>query len=89
MTEQQFEEFCQKVTWHWAKSYAKTHPHWYCRRDEVGDALFEEAVKFLREHKIVRFFYSTPFGYYDKDEYTYWTMGNPIEETTIINRAIR
>ena len=89
MTEEQFEEFCQKVTWHWAKTYARTAPHWYCVRAEVGDAEFEEAVKFIREHKVERMFFSTSFGYYDSREYTYWTMGNPINETTIINRALR
>lgn len=88
MTEEQFDDFCNNVTWHWAKTYAKTFPHWYCVREEVGSEKFEDAVKFIRDHKIERMFFSSKYGYYDRGRYTYWTMGNPIRDTTIINKAI-
>lgn len=89
MTAEEFQEFCDSVEWHWSKTYERTFPHWYCVREEVGDAKFEEAVKFIREHHIKRFFFKKVFGYYDCGEYTFWTMGNPIERTRIINRALR
>lgn len=88
MTEEDFDKFCERVEWHWAKTYAHKFPHWYCVRSEVGDKEFEEAVKFIREHKVVRLFFRTPYGYYDRGKFTYWTMGNPLEQTRIINRAI-
>lgn len=89
MTIEQFDAFCERVTWHWAKTYVDTFPHWYCVRDEVGDADFVDAVNFIREHKQDRFFFRRKYGYYDRGKYTYWTMGNPIDETTIINKALR
>lgn len=89
MTAQQFEEFCGRVKWHWAKSYERTYPHWYCVREEVGDVEFEDAVQFIRENKIDRFFFKRLFGYYDRGAYTYWTMGDPLSDTRIINRALR
>ena len=32
-------------------------------------------------------FYQTSFTYYDYRGMVYWTMGAPLEETTIINRC--
>jgi hypothetical protein len=32
-------------------------------------------------------FYKKKITYYDEDDLVYWTMGAPVEETTIINRC--
>ncbi len=34
-------------------------------------------------------FYHKPITYFDEDGMVYWTMGEPVEETTIINRCTK
>lgn len=81
-------------TRHWR--FAKTMPQWpheYSVRqfdDPPEDqALFEEAVSFIRAQGERRWFEPTGRSsvYLDIDGRQYWTMGAPIKETTIINRA--
>jgi hypothetical protein len=75
---------------------AKTMPQWpheYTVRQfddpQQDQAVFEEAVAFIRAKGERRRF--EPTGklsvYLDVDGRQYWTMGAPIEETIIINRA--
>lgn len=83
-----FDRFLESARWNWAKTYEKYAPHWYCVRDEFGnDTLFDEVVKFMRENSRTEYFFKKPFQYFYHDGWKYWTMGNPINETTIINRA--
>lgn len=81
-------------TRHWR--YAKTMPQWpheYSVRrfdDPAQDqVLFEEAVTFIRAHGERKRFEPTGKSsvYLDIDGRQYWTMGAPVEETIIINRA--
>ena len=83
-----FELFLLRAKWNWAKSYAKTAPHWYVVRGEFADdALFDKVVEEMRQNSVPERFYSKTFQYFYHGGYKYWTMGNPIAETTIINRA--
>ena len=73
-------------------AYAKTMPKWpheYIVRDRVDENLFVNLVKHIRSNGYVGKFYSKEITYYDEDGFTYWTMGAPIEETTIINRCLK
>lgn len=79
---------------HWR--YAKTMPQWpheYTVRryddPEEDQTLFEEAVAFIRAYGELRKFEPTGKSsvYLDIDGRQYWTMGAPVEETIIINRA--
>ena len=81
--------FVAAQSWTFAKTYAKTWPHWYIVRKNVDEASFLEFVKIIRNNGYKGKFYNKEIIYYDLDEYTYWTMGAPIEETTIINRALK
>jgi hypothetical protein len=76
--------------------FAKTMPQWpheYTVRKfqdpKEEQALFEEVVAFIRPHGERRTFEPTGKSsvYFDIDGRQYWTMGAPIEETIIINRA--
>ena len=76
--------------------YARTMPQWpheYTVRrfndPQEQQDLFEEAVKFIRSHGESRIFAPTGRSsiYLDVDGRQYWTMGAPVEETIIINRA--
>ena len=75
------------ASFRFAKSMPKI-PHEYTRRKEWGnDILFEDVVKFIRENGRQERFWSKVYTYYHLDGYKYWTMGAPIAETILINRA--
>jgi len=78
--------FINSAVW----TYAKTMPEWphqYIVRGRVDEKAFLGAVMHIREFGYQGFFYQKPITYFDEDGMTYWTMGAPIEETTIINRC--
>ena len=71
-------------------TYAKTMPEWpheYLVRDRVDTQLFELLARHIREHGLEGRFYRRVLTYFAEDGLLYWTMGEPIEETTIINRC--
>ena len=71
-------------------TFAKTMPEWpheYLVRDRVDTQLFESLVRHIREHGLEGRFYRRVLTYFAEDGLLYWTMGEPIEETTIINRC--
>lgn len=71
-------------------TYAKTMPKWpheYLVRQNVDETLLIKLAAFIRVHGYVGLFYNKENTYYDYDGKVYWTMGAPIEETTIINRC--
>lgn len=83
-----FREFIASRRWQFAKTMARI-PHeytvaaWYpSKRPE-----FDEAVMFIREHGYEQKFFSKTYLYYDVDGLQYWTMGNSLEITKLINRA--
>jgi hypothetical protein len=72
-------------------TYAKTMPAWpheYLVRGRVDPQLFEALVKHIRAHGYAGRFYGRTMTYYDEEGRTYWTMGEPVAETTIINRCL-
>jgi hypothetical protein len=83
---QALREFIDSSQW----TFAKTMPLWpheYLVRDRVDRALFEVLVRHIRQHGIEQHFYQRVLTYFAEDGLLYWTMGEPIEETTIINRC--
>jgi hypothetical protein len=79
-------EFIDSVGW----TFARTMPEWpheYIARERVDENLFEELVRHIRAYGYVGRFYDREITYYDDCGLVYWTMGAPIEETTIINRC--
>jgi len=84
---QELKEFADITPWTFAKTYAKTWPHEYIVRDQVDRDLFLQLVSHIREHGYQGTFYSKPITYFDQSGMVYWTMGAPVEETTIINRC--
>lgn len=87
-----FRIFIRMRQWRFAKTMPQW-PHEYTvrRHDDPAEdqKLFEEAVAFVRAHGEVRTFEPTGsrYVYFDVDGQQYWTMGAPIHETTILNRA--
>jgi hypothetical protein len=70
--------------------FAKTmpdNPHYYTLRKSWGsDEEFNEVVKLIRSEGTEELFFGKPFTYLILDGYRYWTMGAPVEKTTLINR---
>lgn len=78
--------FLKCVTW----TFAKTMPEWpheYIVRKNVNEDLFMQTVIHIRQNGYVGKFYENDIIYFEDDGLIYWTMGNPMDETTIINRT--
>lgn len=74
--------------WTFAKSMPFA-PHEYIVKDKCPLTMeeFEYFVNMQREHGVKERWgkYNNPYLYID--DYKYWTMGAPLEDTTVINRA--
>ncbi len=74
--------------------FAKTmpaHPHWYTLRNDwqhAGKVEFEEAVQFIRDYHYPERFYSKTMQRLNINQMKYWSMGAPLEQTILINRAL-
>jgi hypothetical protein len=82
----QLRGFIEEQQW----TFAKTMPEWpheYIFRDHVDETLFEELVRQIRAYGHEGQFYAKVLTYYEEAGTVYWTMGAPIEETTIVNRC--
>jgi hypothetical protein len=78
--------FIERERWTFAKT-AHDWPHEYLVRDRVDETLFERLVNYIRAHGSKGRFYRKILTYYEEDSLLYWTMGDPVDETTIINRC--
>ncbi len=79
--------FVTEQKWTFAKTYALTWPHEYIVRDRVDEDMFIQLVGHIRKYGYEGTFYRKPITHFDEDGMVYWTMGAPIEETTIVNRC--
>lgn len=82
-----FKDFIAKSKWIFAKTYAEKAPHEYTLRKDHSKKEFEDAVVFIRENGQTELFWRKEFIYYYEGEYKYWTYGDPVSETILINRA--
>ena len=48
---------------------------------------FKEVLAFIREKGFTAKYKGRSGKYYILDDHYYWTMGDPVEETTVLNRA--
>lgn len=76
-----------RCQWTWAKTYISI-PHEYIVRNRCGlsDQEFEYLVQAQREYGIHEQWHKYNFPYLYIDGYKYWTMGDAIKDTVIINR---
>ena len=80
-------QFVTSCQWTFAKTYASTWPHEYIVRDRVDEELFLQLVQHIRKYGYEGSFYAKRITYFDEDGLVYWTMGSPLETTTIVNRC--
>jgi hypothetical protein len=91
MTPEGFRAFVDAAPFRFAKTMP-TVPHFYTLRREhpgpEGQAAFGAAVQFIREHGYRGRWGRHVHDYYEPgDGYVYWTMGAPVADTILINRA--
>lgn len=82
----QIKEFILSVSW----TYASTMPEWpheYIVRYKVDKELFLEMVRHIREYGYQGSFYEKRLTYFNDGGKVYWTMGEPLEKTIVINRC--
>ena len=70
-----------------AKSMPKM-PHHYTLRETWDSNTFDYVVQKIRELGVPERFFKKTYIYYYANGYKYWTMGNPTDQTKLINRAI-
>jgi hypothetical protein len=78
--------FVDFVQWTFAKAIPEW-PHEYIVRNRVDENLFVMLVQHIRSQGYENKFYEKTFTYYDHGGMVYWTMGEPLRDTTIINRC--
>lgn len=87
---QRIRKYIESVEWLRARTYEKTAPHEYTIRwwrvDLEQD--FIDFVLFVRKNGVQEKFYNKTFTYFYLDEHKYWTMGDPIANTWVLNRAL-
>ncbi|MFA6023545.1 MAG: hypothetical protein WC781_05645 [Candidatus Pacearchaeota archaeon] len=84
----ELKEFIKNSNWIFAKTYADFAPHEYVVRNNFNFNIFQKLVIFIRERGVCRKWGNRIGMYLDYNGHSYWTMGNPINQTTIINRKI-
>lgn len=80
-------EVFEDKEWRFAKTMP-ANPHWYSlSKTWQSRAEFEEAVRLIRQFGYKIRFGKSFYTLFNVGEYFYWTMGAPVHETTLINRA--
>lgn len=86
LTPERVSEALRQHEWVFAKTMAN-NPHEYTlRAGWRDDALFDAVVLSIRRLGYQSRFGGRAYTYFDFDGYCCWTMGNPVSETTLINR---
>ncbi len=84
-------DFIAERSWREAVTYRQTAPHEYVVRkwetDEHGNRDFDRFITLIRHFGSADFYYKVRHIYWVIDEFKYWTMGWPVGETIVINRA--
>ena len=87
---EKIKDFIDYARWKYASTMPE-FPHEYIVREWYPDdeEEFEIFVRYIREYGYQKRFFKKMITYCDIGDYTYWTMGAPIEETVVINRKER
>ena len=87
MNKEEVDKILEKHYYKFAKTMASI-PHAYTLKENWEDQeLFDYVVQFIRDNGVKEKFFRKSYIYYYANGYKYWTMGNTIEITRLINRA--
>ena len=80
-------DILEENKWIFAKTMPET-PHFYTlRRTWRDEKEFESVVEYIREHGVKEKFEGKEYIYLYLDDFKYWTMGDVVKDTILINRA--
>jgi hypothetical protein len=87
MTKEEAENYILSVKWQFAKTMPEI-PHEYTVADWNTDKVesFYDFVKYIRKYGEDESFYEKKYRYLEIGGHKYWSMGEPVKETTLINR---
>lgn len=84
-------QFITHRRWREAITYRQTAPHQYTvRKWQVGqqaNQAFDQFTVYIRRFGYADLYYKIRHLYWAIDDWKYWTMGWPVKETVVINRA--
>ena len=70
--------------------FAKTMPenphHYTLRKDWQDDEAFDRVIRIMRQYGYKETWKGRPYTQFTVNQYKYWTMGAPINQTILINR---
>lgn len=85
-TNQDLASCLESQSWIFAKTMPN-NPHFYTlKKNWQSSILFESAVIFLRQQGVKEMFRGWSYICFNFNGYKYWTMGEPISQTVLINR---
>ncbi len=84
----QLAKFINESNWIFAKTMPES-PHYYIVRSKENEENFVALAQYIRDNGYQAHYGSLPqaFTYLEYEGYRYWTMGNSMSETTILNRC--
>ena len=95
LTDEELQEWMISVRWIYAKSMPQ-HPHEYTLKREQNEELFERVVRTVWDHGYDRSYLRRPWRSLDVGDHYIWVhtvpepwMPAPLEDTVLINRALR
>ena len=77
----------RNTTFRFAKTMPRCPHHYTLRNTWLNDNDFVDCVQLIRESGYDEAFGGKRIVYLNANGYKYWTMGAPLDETTLINRA--
>lgn len=73
--------------WRFARTMPEAPDQYALRRHAASNAALAASVTSIREHGYQRAWGRHTYTYLDVDGRPYWTMGAPLDQTILINRA--
>jgi hypothetical protein len=88
LTVPELRDFVERNRWTYAKTMPK-HPHEYVLlKNSSSEDGFFRFVMTIRRYGYDEYFYTKRIRYLDVDGRRYWTMGDLLETTWVLNRAL-
>ena len=88
LSDEEIASYIESHRWIYAKTMPQC-PHWYTLKKESKDpAMFERFVMHIRRHGTAAKFFRKTLIYFRFGDYKYWSMGAPLGQTILINRAL-
>jgi len=85
MTDEEINTYISKIFWR--TSVDGSHQYTLSLWTPDSSEAFNKFVVHIRQHGYIDKFMEREYTYFDVGDYQYWSMGSPLKETILINRA--